>query len=138
MIELEKKESIYHLCMNAGENRWNTTFVRQFAEALDEIEKDFGVRPKNLHRPFIDELIRPNPDDPTGKSKMVRVEEVFDCWFESGSMPYAQDHYPFENKQSFEKNYLQQYLHYIQKMTALSLIYFSISLLILRLEPILL
>ena len=42
MIELEKKESIYHLCMNAGENRWNTTFVRQFAEALDEIEKDEG------------------------------------------------------------------------------------------------
>ena len=40
MIELEKKESIYHLCMNAGENRWNTSFVRQFAEALDEIEKD--------------------------------------------------------------------------------------------------
>ena len=34
MIELEKKESIYHLSMNAGENRWNTTFVRQFAEAL--------------------------------------------------------------------------------------------------------
>ena len=42
MIELEKKESIYHLSMNAGENRWNTTFVRQFAEALDEIEKDEG------------------------------------------------------------------------------------------------
>ena len=42
MIELEKKESIYHLCMNAGENRWNTTFVRKFAEALDEIEKDEG------------------------------------------------------------------------------------------------
>mgnify|MGYP005748121385 FL=1 len=42
MIELEKKESIYHLCMNAGENRWNTAFVRQFAEALDEIEKDEG------------------------------------------------------------------------------------------------
>ena len=42
MIELEKKESIYHLNMNAGENRWNTTFVRQFAEALDEIEKDEG------------------------------------------------------------------------------------------------
>ena len=42
MIELEKKESIYHLCMNAGENRWNTSFVRQFAEALDEIEKDEG------------------------------------------------------------------------------------------------
>jgi len=40
VIELQKKESIYHLNMNAGENRWNTTFVRQFAEVLDEIEKD--------------------------------------------------------------------------------------------------
>ncbi|MQF85406.1 MAG: isoleucine--tRNA ligase, partial [SAR202 cluster bacterium] len=51
--------------------------------SLDEIEKDFGVRPDNLHRPHIDNLIRTNPDDPTGKSKMVRVTEVFDCWFES-------------------------------------------------------
>ena len=42
MIELEKKESIYHLLMIAGENRWNTSFVRQFAETLDEIEKDEG------------------------------------------------------------------------------------------------
>ena len=73
--------------------------------SLDEIEKDFGVRPKNLHRPFIDELTRPNPDDPTGKSKMIRVEEVFDCWFESGSMPFAQVHYPFENKEWFESHF---------------------------------
>ena len=51
--------------------------------SLDEIEADFGVRPDNLHRPYIDELTRPNPDDPTGKSTMRRVEEVFDCWFES-------------------------------------------------------
>ena len=42
MIELEKKESIYFLSMNAGENRWNTSFVREFAKALDEIEKDEG------------------------------------------------------------------------------------------------
>ena len=42
MIELEKKDSIYHLSMNAGENRWNTSFVREFAKALDEIEKDEG------------------------------------------------------------------------------------------------
>ena len=73
--------------------------------SIDEIENDFGVRPKNLHRPFIDELSRPNPDDPTGKSKMVRVEEVFDCWFESGSMPFAQVHYPFENKEWFESHF---------------------------------
>jgi isoleucyl-tRNA synthetase len=65
--------------------------------SLDELERDFGVRPENLHRPFIDELTRPNPDDPTGKATMRRIEDVFDVWFDSGSMPYAQVHYPFEN-----------------------------------------
>ena len=73
--------------------------------SLDEIENDFGVRPENLHRPFIDNLTRPNPDDPTGKSLMKRVPEVFDCWFESGSMPFAQVHYPFENKDWFESHF---------------------------------
>lgn len=73
--------------------------------SLDEIERDFKVRPTNLHRPYIDNLTRPNPDDPTGKSKMVRVSDVLDCWFESGSMPYAQAHYPFENKEWFENNF---------------------------------
>ncbi len=66
--------------------------------SLDELERDFGVRPTNLHRPYIDELTRPNPDDPTGSSTMRRIEDVFDVWFDSGSMPYAQVHYPFENQ----------------------------------------
>ena len=70
--------------------------------SLDELERDFGVRPTSLHRPYIDELTRPNPDDPTGKSTMRRVPEVLDCWFESGSMPFAQKHYPFENKEWFD------------------------------------
>lgn len=70
--------------------------------SLDELERDFGVRPTSLHRPEIDELTRPNPDDPTGKSTMRRVPEVLDCWFESGSMPFAQKHYPFENKEWFD------------------------------------
>ena len=70
--------------------------------SLDELERDFGVRPDDLHRPYIDELTRPNPDDPTGKSTMRRVPEVLDCWFESGSMPYAQVHYPFENREWFD------------------------------------
>ncbi|WP_026356806.1 isoleucine--tRNA ligase [Mycobacterium sp. 141] len=69
--------------------------------SLDELERDFGVRPTDLHRPFIDELTRPNPDDPTGKSTMRRIEDVFDVWFDSGSMPYAQVHYPFENREWF-------------------------------------
>ena len=73
--------------------------------SLDELERDFGVRPDNLHRPYIDKLTRKNPDDPTGQSMMVRVPDVLDCWFESGSMPYAQLHYPFENKDFFEKNF---------------------------------
>tara|TARA_B100000401_G_scaffold337251_1_gene235893 strand:- start:1902 stop:5042 length:3141 start_codon:yes stop_codon:yes gene_type:complete len=73
--------------------------------SLDEIEKDFGIRPDNLHRPHIDNLTRANPDDPTGKSTMRRVPEVFDCWFESGSMPFAQVHYPFENKDWFESHF---------------------------------
>ncbi|MDY6050651.1 MAG: isoleucine--tRNA ligase [Corynebacterium sp.] len=70
--------------------------------SLDELEADFGVRPTTLHRPAIDELTRPNPDDPTGKSTMRRVPDVLDCWFESGSMPFAQKHYPFENREWFD------------------------------------
>lgn len=70
--------------------------------SLEELERDFGVRLESLHRPHIDELTRPNPDDPTGKSTMRRVPEVLDCWFESGSMPFAQKHYPFENKDWFD------------------------------------
>ena len=73
--------------------------------SLDEIERDFGVRPTDLHRPYVDELTRPNPDDPTGKSTMRRVPEVLDCWFESGSMSFAQVHYPFENATWFEHHY---------------------------------
>ena len=70
--------------------------------SLEELERDFGVRPSDFHRPVIDELTRPNPDDPTGKSTMRRVPEVLDCWFESGSMPFAQAHYPFENREWFD------------------------------------
>ena len=70
--------------------------------SLDELEADFGVRPTDLHRPYIDDLVRPNPDDPTGKSMMRRDTAVFDCWFESGSMPFAQVHYPFDNREWFD------------------------------------
>lgn len=73
--------------------------------SIAEIERDFGVRPDDLHRPFVDELVRPNPDDPSGLSMMRRVPEVLDCWFESGSMPFAQVHYPFENAEWFESHF---------------------------------
>jgi isoleucyl-tRNA synthetase len=78
--------------------------------SLAEMEADFGRLPTNadgepdLHRPFIDELTRPNPDDPTGQSTMRRIEDVLDVWFDSGSMPFAQVHYPFENQQWFDEH----------------------------------
>jgi isoleucyl-tRNA synthetase len=73
--------------------------------SIDELEADFGARPADLHRPAVDELVRANPDDPTGQSMMRRVEDVLDCWFESGSMPFAQVHYPFENADWFEGHF---------------------------------
>ncbi|TDL43329.1 isoleucine--tRNA ligase [Microbacterium oleivorans] len=78
--------------------------------SLEDLERDFGRLPVNeagevdLHRPFIDDLTRPNPDDPTGQSTMRRIEDVFDVWFDSGSMPYAQVHYPFENREWFDEH----------------------------------
>ncbi len=71
--------------------------------SIAEMEKDFGTKIDNLHRPYIDKLTRKNPNDPTGKSMMVRVSDVLDCWFESGSMPYAQNHYDF-SKQDLTKD----------------------------------
>lgn len=79
--------------------------------SLEELERDFGRLPVNqhgepdLHRPYIDELTRPNPDDPTGKSTMRRIPDVLDVWFDSGSMPFAQVHYPFENREWFDTHH---------------------------------
>jgi isoleucyl-tRNA synthetase len=73
--------------------------------SLDELERDFAVRPDNLHRPYIDELSRPNPDDPTGRATMRRIPDIFDVWFDSGSMPYGQVHYPFENADWFQTHF---------------------------------
>ena len=79
--------------------------------SFEELERDFGRLPLNekgqpdLHRPFVDHLTRPNPDDPTGNSTMRRVEDVLDVWFDSGSMSFAQVHYPFENAEWFEHHF---------------------------------
>ena len=73
--------------------------------SLADLERDFGVEVTDLHRPFVDSLTRPNPDDPTGRSTMRRVDDVLDVWFDSGSMPFAQVHYPFENADWFEHHY---------------------------------
>ena len=73
--------------------------------SIAALEADFGVAVPDLHRPYIDELTRPNPDDPTGASTMRRITDVLDVWFDSGSMPYAQVHYPFENADWFAHHY---------------------------------
>src|SRR3954454_19019413 len=76
-----------------------------------ELEADFGEVPHDrdgnpdLHRPWVDQLTRPNPDDPTGASTMRRVPDVLDVWFDSGSMSFAQVHYPFENADWFEHHF---------------------------------
>jgi isoleucyl-tRNA synthetase len=79
--------------------------------SFEEIERDFGTIPRNkdgepdLHRPYVDDLVRPNPDDPTGRSTMRRVSDVLDVWFDSGSMSFAQVHVPFENEQWFKHHF---------------------------------
>ncbi|WWD02943.1 hypothetical protein V865_000986 [Kwoniella europaea PYCC6329] len=71
--------------------------------SIAELEKLSGVTGiKDLHRESIDNIEIPSQQ---GKGKLRRIEEVFDCWFESGSMPYAQSHYPFENQDRFQKSY---------------------------------
>ncbi|HET6986443.1 MAG TPA: isoleucine--tRNA ligase, partial [Kribbella sp.] len=73
--------------------------------SIEELERDFGVAVTDLHRPYVDQLTRPNPDDPTGRSTMRRVPDVLDVWFDSGSMSFAQVHYPFENTDWFEHHF---------------------------------
>lgn len=72
--------------------------------SIDELRKKAVNIPKTLdmHRPGIDRVVIKCEE--CGR-EAGRIEEVFDCWFESGSMPYGQDHYPFENKKEFEDNY---------------------------------
>lgn len=61
----------------------------------------------DLHRESVDKILIPSR---MGKGMLRRVDEVFDCWFESGSMPYAQVHYPFENKEAFESAFPAQFI----------------------------
>jgi len=68
----------------------------------EELERKSGVKVDDLHKHFVDEITWPSPD---GNGTMRRIPDVLDCWFESGSMPYAQNHYPFENKAYFEQNF---------------------------------
>ncbi|MGM0431243.1 MAG: isoleucine--tRNA ligase [Spirochaetota bacterium] len=68
----------------------------------EELEKKSGHKVTDLHKHFVDEITWPSPD---GKGTMRRIPDVLDCWFESGAMPYAQNHYPFENKEEMEQNF---------------------------------
>jgi isoleucyl-tRNA synthetase len=70
--------------------------------SIDELEAKSGVRVTDLHKHFVDEITWPSPD---GMGTMRRIPDVLDCWFESGSMPYAQNHYPFENKEFVEAHF---------------------------------
>ncbi|XP_055913283.1 isoleucine--tRNA ligase, cytoplasmic-like [Eupeodes corollae] len=70
--------------------------------SIEELQRLSGIQNINdLHREFIDDLELPSKIP--GNPPLRRIPEVFDCWFESGAMPYAQQHYPFENKDEFEK-----------------------------------
>ena len=72
--------------------------------SIAQLEKLTGTKITDLHREFVDKLEIPSQKNPNGPP-LRRVDEVFDCWFESGSMPYAQKHYPFENKEAFENGF---------------------------------
>ena len=82
-------------------SKGHTHVVGSIEELRRMAVKDPGADVE-LHRPFIDqvELVCPECGEP-----MHRVKEVIDCWYDSGSMPFAQWHYPFENKETFEKNF---------------------------------
>lgn len=75
--------------------------------SVAELEKLSGVKPDDLHKPCLDKITFPCPH--CGKT-MKRTPEVMDCWFDSGSMPFAQYHYPFENKELFEKSFPADYI----------------------------
>jgi len=77
---------------------------KEVMDSVEKLEKLSGVKVTDLHRESIDHITIPSKRGPQF-GVLKRIEEVFDCWFESGSMPYAQLHYPFENKKRFEENF---------------------------------
>ena len=76
-------------------------------EQLATLTGDEKAKTVELHRPYIDEVTFPCPK--CGKT-MKRVPEVIDCWFDSGAMPFAQHHYPFENKELFEQQFPAKFI----------------------------
>jgi isoleucyl-tRNA synthetase len=92
-------------------NIWECECGKQMAigsrEELKSLSKNYPEGGVELHRPFIDQVTITCPD--CGK-EMHRVPEVIDCWFDSGAMPFAQHHYPFENKELFESQFPAQFI----------------------------
>lgn len=76
-------------------------------EELEKMSGNPAAKTVELHRPYIDEITITCPE--CGK-QMKRVPEVIDCWFDSGAMPFAQHHYPFENKELFEQQFPAQFI----------------------------
>lgn len=75
--------------------------------SVAELEEYAGRKITDIHRHFIDDIQIPSK---MGKGMLKRVDDVLDCWFESGSMPYAQQHYPFERKEEFESSFPAQFI----------------------------
>jgi isoleucyl-tRNA synthetase len=76
-------------------------------EELEQMSGNEAARTVELHRPYIDEITMKCP---SCGGTMKRVPEVIDCWFDSGAMPFAQHHYPFENKDLFDKQFPAQFI----------------------------
>mmetsp|Transcript_28176 Transcript_28176/g.90068 ORF Transcript_28176/g.90068 Transcript_28176/m.90068 type:complete len:777 (+) Transcript_28176:1524-3854(+) len=75
--------------------------------SIAELEELSGVKVDDLHMHHVENITIPSR---TGRGELRRVSEVFDCWFESGSMPYAQIHYPFENADTFQEGFPAQFI----------------------------
>ena len=75
--------------------------------SMDELERLSGQKVTDLHSHFVDKMSIPSP---TGKSPLRRIDTVLDCWFESGSMPYAQGGYPVTGKEQFEGGFPAEFI----------------------------
>jgi isoleucyl-tRNA synthetase len=91
-------------CQGKGEQKCSNIKV---IGSIKELEELSGQKVNDLHKHLIDKITFPCKKC---GGEMKRVPDVLDCWFESGSMPYAQFHYPFENKEKFEKNFPAEFI----------------------------
>ncbi|MFA5644054.1 MAG: isoleucine--tRNA ligase [Patescibacteria group bacterium] len=80
---------------------------RKVIGSVEELEGLSGQKITDIHKDVVDRISFPCP---TCSGSMKRIPDVLDCWFESGSMPYAQFHYPFSNKEKFEKNFPAEFI----------------------------